>query len=394
MNLLFLTILLGTSTLWGQTSYVPPTRVLKERGSQISTSADYFKTSKLVDEKGRKTSLSDGQNFNRYQGEVNGLFGLTDDFNAGIGFRYRHQTSSFNSGTDDVNAKASGVQSILARFLYGFEPTNRTQFTFEGMFRYVPYGNEVLSATATDRTKLILGDEGNEYSFGLGATYSSLSNNHYTVRGGWRRPGNDLSTEFYWNGEIALQWRWVAVLAGMDGVTSLKNSTYESDSTDRPSWNTGVTQLYNSINRDWIAPYVGLNFAFSPVWRVELKVSQVVTGRSTDLGSGFGINLVRRMDQSDEKIIDSQFKTYDLEATVTKVSDKKTYVVIDKGLNDDIEKGMRFDFFEFDYVGGNILIARGVVLKVSADKSIVKLTHRFNLSKEIKEGLVGRASLK
>jgi hypothetical protein len=139
---------------------------------------------------------------------------------------------------------------------------------------------------------------------------------------------------------------------------------------------------------------VGLNFAFSHVWRVEFKVSRVVSGRSTDLGSGFGINLVRRMDQSDEKIVDSQFKTYDLEATVTKVSDKKTYVVIDKGLNDDIEKGMRFDFFEFDYVGGNVLIARGVVLKVSADKSIVKLTHRFNLAKEIKEGLVGRASLK
>ncbi len=394
MNLLFLTILLGTTTLWGQTSYVPPTRVLKERGSQISTSADYFKTSKLVDEKGVKTSPTDGQNFNRYQGEVNGLFGLTDDFNAGIGFRYRHQTSSFTSGTDDVNAKASGVQSIIARFLYGFEPTNRTQFTFEGMFRYVPYGNEELSATATDRSKLILGDEGNEYSVGLGATYSSLSNNHYTVRGGWRRPGNDLSTEFYWNGEVALQWRWVAALAGIDGVTSLKNSTYESKPSDRPSWNTGATQLYNSINREWMAPYVGLNFAFSPVWRVEFKISQVVSGRSTDLGSGFGINLVRRMDQSDEKIIDSQFKTYDIEATVTKVSDKKTYVVIDKGLNDDIEKGMRFDFFEFDYVGGNILIGRGVVLKVSADKSIVKLTHRFNLAKEIKEGLVGRASLK
>ncbi len=394
MNLLFLIILLGTASLWGQTSYVPPTRVLKERGSQISGSLDYFKTSKVSDEDGRKTSLADGQNFNRYQGEVNGLFGLTDDFNAGIGFRYRHQTSSFSAGNEDYNAKASGVQSIMAKVLYGFEPNNRTQFTLEGMFRYVPYGNEEISATTTDLNKLILGDEGNEYSVGLGATYSSLSNNHYTIRGGWRRPGDDLSTEFYWNGEIALQWRWVAALAGVDGVTSLKNSTYESDPADRPAWNTGTTQLYNSINREWMAPYVGLNFAFSPVWRIEFKVSQVVTGRSTDLGSGFGINLVRRMDQSDEKIIDSQFKTYDLEATVTKVSDKKTYVVIDKGLNDDIEKGMRFDFFEFDYVGGNILIARGVVLKVSSDKSIVKLTHRFNLAKEIKEGLVGRASLK
>lgn len=394
MNFFFLFILLGATTSWGQTSYVPPTRVLKERGSQISASADYFKTSKVADEDGRKESLADGQSFDRYQGEVNGLFGLTDDFNAGIGFRYRHQTSSFNLGTDEYDAKASGVQSIIARILYGFEPSNRTQFTLEGMFRYVPYTNDEITATSTDRNNLILGDQGNEYSFGVGATYSSLSNNHYTVRGGWRRPGDDLSTEFYWNGEIALQWKWVAALAGVDGVTSLKNSTYESEPTERPNWNSGVTQLYNSINREWIAPYVGLNFAFNPVWRVEFKASQVVSGRSTDFGTGFGVSLVRRMDQTDERIIDSRFKTYDLEATVVKVSEKKTYVVLDKGLNEDIEKGMRFDFFEFDYVGGNVLIARGVVFKVSADKAIVKLTHRFNLAKEIKEGIVGRASLK
>ncbi len=394
MNFFFLSILLVSTSLWGQTSYVPPTRVLKERGSQISASVDYFKTTKVSDEKGRSLSLGDGQSFNRYQGEVNGLFGLTDDFNAGIGFRYRHQTSAFNFGNDEYDAKASGVQSIMARALYGFEPNNRTQFTLEGMFRYTPYSNEEITATSTDRNSLILGDAGNEYSFGLGATYSSLSNNHYTLRGGWRRPGNDLSTEFYWNGEIALQWRWVAALAGVDGVTSLKNSPYESDPSERPAWNTGLTQLYNSINREWIAPYVGLNFAFNPIWRLEFKVSQVVSGRSTDFGPGFGLTLARRMDQSDEKIIDSQFKTYDLEATVVKVSDKKTYVVIDKGLNDDVEKGMKFDFFEYDYVGGNVLIARGVVFKVSVDKSIVKLTHRFNLAKEIKEGLVGRASLK
>lgn len=395
MNLLSLFILLASASLWGQTSYVPPTRVLKERGTQLSLGVDSFSTSQTVDEKGEKRKLSDGESFNRYQAEVGGLFGLTDDFNVGIGARFRSQTGSFTSGTDEVDAKVSGVQSIAARFLFGFDPVNRTQFTLEGMFRYVPYTNDELNNNANDDIeKLILGDEGNEYSVGLGVTYSSLSNNHYTVRGGWRKPGNDLSTEFYWNGEIALQFRYVTPLIGVDGVTSLENGTYESDPGDRPNWNSRPTALYNSINREWVAPYVGLNFAFSPFWRIELRGQQVIQGRSTDLGTGFGINIVRRLDQSEEKGVDAQFKTYDLEATVTKVSDKKTYVVIDKGLADDIEKGMKFDFFEFDYVGGNSLVARGVVAKVSADKAIVKLTHRFNLAKEIKEGLVGRASLK
>lgn len=396
MKFFFLFIFLSTPLVWGQTSYVPPTRVLKERGTQLSFGADYFRTSSGIDYNGDKQKLEKGDNFQRYQGEINGLFGLTNDFNLGLGVRFRHQTSSFTSGTEEINAKATGVQSLAAKFLYGFQPVNRMQYTLEGMFRYVPYTNDELDTTPTndDLRKLILGDQGNEYSIGLGVTYSSLSNNHFTFRGGWRRPGDDLSTEFYWNGEAAFQFRHIAPVFGVDGVTSLKNSPYESEASDRPKWNSGRTALYNSINREYIAPYVGLNIAFSDIWRVEFKGYQVVSGRSTDLGTGFGINLVRRMDDAVEKVVDSQFKSYDLEATVTKVSDKKTYVVIDKGLAEDIEKGMRFDFYEFDYVGGNTLVARGVVIKVSADKAIVKLTHRFNLAREIKEGLVGRASLK
>jgi hypothetical protein len=393
MNFIFLLLLVGTTSLWGQTSYVPATRVLKERGSQLSFGVDSFTTSKIVDQDGKSQSLLDGQSFRRYQGEVNGLFGLTDNFNAGLGVRFRHQTSTFTSGSEDISGKATGVQSLAARFLYGFDKVNRTQFTLEGHFRYVPYTNDEVDASS-DLTRLALGDQGNEYSLGVGATYSSPSNNHYTLRGGWRRPGTDLSSEFYWNGEVALEFRYVAPLAGVDGVTSLKNATYESTPDNRPAWNTGSTGLYNSINREYIAPYVGLNLAFSSIWRVEFKASQVISGRSTDLGTGFALSFVRRVDQSNEKIIDSKFKTYDLEATVTKVSAKKSYVVIDKGLNDDIEKGMKFDFYDFDYVGGNTLVARGVVIKVSSDKAIVKLTHRFNMAKQLKEGLVGRASLK
>ena len=393
MKFLFLLLVASPALLWGQVSYVPPTRTLKERGTQLSLGADYFKTSRLVDEHGRKTSLGEGESFSRYQGEINGLFGLTNDFNAGLGVRFRRNASTFTNGNDDVSATATGVQSIAARFLFGFEPVNRTQFTLEGLFRYVPYTNDEVTAT-DDLKKLALGDEGNEYSVGLGMTYSSLSNNHFTLRGGWRKPGNDLSSEFYWNGELAFQFRHITPLFGVDGVTSLKNSPYENTPDDRPDWNTRPTHLYNSINREYIAPYAGINFAFSNVWRIEFKGYQVISGRSTDLGTGFGINLVRRLDESTEKVVDATCKTYDLEATVTKVSEKKTYVVIDKGLAEDIEKGMRFDFYEFDYVGGNTLVARGVVIKVSSDKAIVKLTHRFNLGKEIKEGLVGRATLK
>jgi hypothetical protein len=119
-----------------------------------------------------------------------------------------------------------------------------------------------------------------------------------------------------------------------------------------------------------------------------------VSGQSTDLGTAFGINLIHRLEKSQLKIVDNKFKTYDTEASVTKVSPKQEYVVIDKGLADDFYKGMRIDFFEFDYVGGNVLVATGIVIQTKSDTCIVKITQKFNLEKQIKEGLVGRGSLK
>ena len=55
---------------------------------------------------------------------------------------------------------------------------------------------------------------------------------------------------------------------------------------------------------------------------------------------------------------------------------------------------MKIDFFEFDYIGGNILIASGVIVQVKSESSIVKITQHYNVKKEIKEGLIGRTSLK
>ena len=79
---------------------------------------------------------------------------------------------------------------------------------------------------------------------------------------------------------------------------------------------------------------------------------------------------------------------------MTKVSPQKEYVVLDKGLADNFEKGMKVDLFEFDYVGGNTLIATGVVVKTQSDSCIVKISQKYNQQKEIKEGLIARASLK
>lgn len=355
---------------------------------------EYFKSSKRIDKDGNDLTFTGSESFSRIQSEVAGSYGLTENFQIGGGVSFRQNDSSkFNTITSSQeNDTSVGVQSTFFNFMYAFKPVGRLQYTLDGLIKYMPYTNE--ESTSTKTGKLILGDDGAEYSFGLGVTYSSVKNNFLTFKGGYRIPGNDMSSEFYWIIEGALAWKTIALVAGVDGVSSFKNDPYEGDPQNKPLLNTGSTYLYNSTNREWIAPYAGVNFAFSPFWRIELRGRQIVTGVSTDLGTAFGASLIRRVDNNKSGKIDSKFKDYDFEGNVTKVSAKKGFVVIDKGLSDDISKGMRIDFFQSDYLGGNVLLARGVVLQVKASTSVIKVTEVFNTKSELKEGTLARGIFK
>lgn len=372
-----------------QTSYVAPTKVLNKKGYQLGVTGEFFKSSKSINKDGKDLDYADGESFTRMQGEVEGRYGLTPELQLSGGVRFRQNRSTIiNAQGEEEDETSSGVQSTYLTLIYAFKPIDRLHYAFEGTFRFTPYTNE--ESTATNQAKLVLGDDGNEYSAGAGVTYASRTNNFLTLRGGYRKPGKDLSSELYWQVEAAMAWKYVALIAGVDGTTSMKNDPYEDKPLEKPNYNTGRTSLYNSSNREWIAPYAGLNLALGESWRVELRGSQVVSAKSTDLGTNFGVSLIRRVDSKKGPNIDAKFKDYDFEATITKVSPKKGFVVIDKGLASDVQKGMKIDFFEFDYVGGNILLARGTVLEAKSETSIVKITHHFNTKKELKEGVIAR----
>jgi hypothetical protein len=391
--ILFFTLLGITLNSWGQTSYVAPTKILGKSAYQIGISGDYFKTSKGIDSTGNDVELKDSESFSRLQGEVQALYGLTDNFQIGVLARFRQNASTaLNQSSEEEIDTSTGLQSVGASFVFAFRPMKRISYTLDGSFRYAPYTSE--ESTLTEQGKLVLGDQGSEYAIGAGVTYSSLSKNYLTGRAGFRSPGKDLSPEIYWQLEGALAWDYFALVAGVDGVTSLKGDPHEDDPGNRPMFNTGTSFLYNSINREWIAPYAGVNVGLGEFWRVELRGAQVVSGRSTDLGTAFGVSLIRRVDNKNKSRIDKSFKTYDFEAHVTKVSPKKGYLVIDKGITDDVQKGMKIDFFAFDYVGGNILLARGTVIQTKTDSAVVKITQRYNTKNELKEGVIARGSFR
>lgn len=382
---------------FAQTSYVPATQVLRHRGTQISVGGDYFSKTKGKDKDGKTVDLENGEKFSRYQGEVLAAYGISDQFQFTLGARYRRNevTRYIPASVMYENLTGSGLESALAGLKYAFKPVNQFHFMVEANYRYTPFTNETYTAanSAANDGDVVLGDDGNELSAGLGISYVAKNDNFLTLRGGYRRPGKDLSSEVYWNVEGALAWKYLAVLAGVDGVTSLNNDAYTEDPQNKPTVNSFTTNLYNSINREYVAPYIGLNIALGKQWRLEARGSQVISGRSTDLGTSYGFYLIRRVEDKGLAKVDNRFKAYDLEGSVIKVSPKKNYVVIDRGLSDDVRKGMKFDLFEFDYLGGNILVASGSVVQVKSDSAIVKLTQHYNRKKEIKEGLVARARL-
>lgn len=386
-----LPFLFFSNIVWAQTPYVAPTRLLHEDGTELFLSGDYFKSSQRIDEKGKKTALTDGESFDRAQFEAGLRYGLAKNFQIGGGLRLRQNQSTHLQNDVEYKATSSGLQSIFTTFQYGFDPVGKMTYTLEGLYRYVPYSysDRTLEAPFDYEKELVIGDVGAEYSAGFAAAYTTDTKNVFSARAGWRRPGDYLSPEIYWQGEAAFVWKTMALIAGVDGVSSLGNGQE-----NRPVYLTGSSHLYHGLEREWVTPYVGLNFSLGPNWRTELRAAQVVSGKSTDMGTSFGIQLVRRVEANPKRMVDAKFKSYDLEVTVNKVSPKKNYVVIDKGLSEDIAKGMRFDFYEFDYVGGNVLVARGVVIQTKVDSSIVKITQHYNLKKEIKPGLVGRAQLK
>jgi hypothetical protein len=387
-------LIISTETVLAQMSYISPTKTLNKRSYQLGISTDYFNSSSRIDADGQTQDFDSGESFSRIQTEVSGSYGLIDHLQISGGVRYRQNNSTvINTLTGEAeNDVSSGVESTFVNILYAFPTVDRMTYALEGSFRFRTFSNQ--ETNATGQGELILGDEGNDYGASFAATYSSRANNFLSGKVGYKNPGEHLSPELVWQVEGAMAWRYLALIAGVDGVSSLNNDPYGNNPTNKPVFYTGSTFLYHSTNRELIAPYAGVNIALGETWRVEMKGSQVVSGRSTDLGTAYGISLIRRVEKIKANKTDKSFKEYDFEATVTQVSPKKGYLVIDKGISEDVQKGMKIDFFEFDYVGGNILLARGIVIEAKSETSVVKITQVFNAKKEIKEGVLARGSFR
>jgi len=376
---------------WSQTSYVPLGKVIKEGGSELMGTVRYWGSSTRYDLDGEEVPFESGESFNYLEGEFSGTYGLTKDLQFSVSANLRqNQAKVLDTNDEAVAISSTGIQGLGMGFGYALEPVGNTYYTIEGFYRYRPYSNPDYSGSDVSKD-FVLGDDGGDYGGGLAVSYRHPSQNFLGLRVHYRRPGTSLSPEINWQVEGALSWKHVALVAGINGVQSLNQDAYTDEPQNKPVVNTGGSQLYNSINRQYMAPYVGANLALGKKWRLEARYQTVLNARSYDTGSLITIALATRFEPDTTMLADEAFKEYELEATISRLSPKKQFVVIDKGLANDVRTGQRFDLFHFDYLGGNVLLARAVVIKVGADEAVLKITTVYSKKHPIKTGVVARA---
>jgi hypothetical protein len=378
--------------VWGYQPYVSHTDTLRDDTYEIRFDTSYMKTATRVDYDGNLQDFQAGEDFQTLDVSLTGSYGFTSQFEGKLAVNFRQNQSTEVSGSELVTLRRSGPESVSVGFRYNWPREEGTQYAIFGNYGTRLFTNNNVNIT-DPRNDIVLGDDGPIAEVGLAMSYYSKSQNFLSGHFGYRNPGAALSSELFAEAEATLAWQKFAMFVGFETVSSMNQDAYGPDPVNKPLIANGSTYQYNSINRSWTAGYAGMSFAVGPYWRLGLKMLNRVAGISTDLGSNFLVTLARRSSGPDNfKKMNQAFKEYTIEATVSKVSKNRTGVVIDSGIADGIQKGMKIDFYHFDYLGGNELIASGFVIKASASKSMVKITRRFS-KKRVEQGTVARGGL-
>ncbi len=359
--------------------------LLNPKAYSMSATGKIFQTSAFFDNDGVETSLPDGYEFRLMDLDLSISYGISKNLQITGMARVRNVSSTVDSQTVDK----SGPESLAVEAKYSFAPVGNTRWAMGAHYRQTLYSETSYDQSAqVPIDELVLGDPGSEYGFDLYITHNAGAMK-WDGKIGYSSPANDLSDEIPYKFEGMYRFTKLGLLAGVEGVFSLKKDQYADMPASKPLQSTGATHLFNSINRQYVAPYLGANYAFEKIV-VGMKGQTVMSGTSTDKGNAFIISLDWSSEgETPEAVKENSFKEYQIEGSVLKVSARGNFLRIDQGLSTDVEKGMKFDIYQTDYFGGNVLVGSGIVYDVGADWSIIKLVKKYK-EIEIKPGFAAR----
>jgi|GEM_PF-522379 len=376
-------------TLKRTATYRPQAVTLNKKGRELFLRGEFFNKTGTYDVNG--SLVEDTNTANDTYSEMDGIaginYGLTDRFEIDSELRFRNNSSETSRGS----ASNSGLESLLMRVVFGFGAEKDFYYGMTAGFRQTFYSpNEYASGQTTPADELVLGEGGVDLTFGGLFSYHVSPHTWFSTEVSyWRRPAH-ISPELRYNAHLAWPYSKIAFLLGMDGIYSMGQDEFTNDTNKKPPRATGATSRYNSINRSEVAPYIGMNIGIKNM-RLDFKYSQVVAGSSTDQGSTYMVALVFGQEgiTSDDRKV-AKFKEYHVEASISKVSPRGKFCKIDQGLDGDVEKGMKIDFFKTDFFGGNILVASGDVYEVGPDWAIVRILQHFRPEIDLTVGLTAR----
>ena len=387
---LLLCMVLFSSLSFSKTSFVSKSESLNKKQHKFTLNNAFWLTFTRWDRNGVEKQLVDPDFYAQYDFGIYAGYGIEDGLEILYGANIRGNFSSFEFGNEDESVFGVGLESGHLGLKYLMGLSRHWQFSIRGLYFY-PF-HKAKPATAT-KSELTIGDGERVYTLGASLGYTSDSNNKLNVSAMFRSPGSSLSNEIVFDIEGALVWKSFALSSGVEYNWSLENDPYTNDPAGKPSLDQGATNMFNSINRYWLKPYAGIHFATSKEWRIELKGEYVLAGRSTDGGVRTIVNFAKRaggVNKLEEKRL--KFKSYEVDAVVKKMSSKGKYAVVNKGAIAGVRQGMRFDFYYFDFLGGNKLIGSGKAVKVGSSKSIVEVITRVS-KRRIKKGTVARGGM-
>lgn len=351
-------------------------------------------TRSTFDTNGEEVSLQDGEQYQLNDFDVVARYGYSRNLQFNFGVRMR-QISSTQLGPSDSQLHDLSVNQVHSGMLgisYSFDRTSNWLWALDLSYRQFNYTNPVYNPSAPNDF-IAYGNDGRELMAGLKLGYRPKNElNYISGSAYYRQPGTNVSDEILYNIEAALVWKYFAIYAGLEGVHSLGNDPYGEDDTSRPILPNGPSQYFDGINRTYLSPYIGAGLGLGENWLVDARVSQTMSGKNTDKFQAILIGLTYgKRNPSGVRPQESSFKTYSLEADITKISPKGNYVVIGAGLSAGVSVGMRFDIYADNLLGDNKLVAVGQVIKIGASTAILKLIQIYD--PKIKEGYVARASL-
>lgn len=363
----------------------PLAKTMRDRGYEAEYLFSRFASTSHIDESGNESAYADGTSFAKNDHQILLRYGLGHQLEGRIGGIFRQIIS--NNGFNDVST--NGAESVLLGVRYGLNEKNWF-YTFDFEFKKTSYETADYNQGRAPLNEIVLGDDGSHLKAGLQISFKRTAIHVLNFSGYFQQPGRGLSSELPLHADTSWGSENFLLALGVDGIVSLKTDLDDENLSGRPARATAPTELFNSVNRETLTPYVGIKIAWDK-WGLGLSYGQMVRGTSTDKGSEIKVSVSwNNVGDSEERVKEDRFKEYSIEAQIIKVSPRGLFVKIDHGLSQEVEKGTRFDIYRTDYFGENVLIAQGVAYEVSADSAILKITKTYR-DVPIQKGFSARA---